>query len=75
MTPFFCFCFSGFAFENLKLVLHSKEYRTMAGSWSDLVGLLKNDVLRDVLGQTGGFIKHALTPKSSLSDSDLLEVS
>jgi hypothetical protein len=29
-----------------------------------LVSLLKNDVIRDVLGQTGGFIKHAFTPKS-----------
>jgi hypothetical protein len=58
----------GFAFENLKLALHSKEYRTLAGSWNDLVSLLKNDVLRDVLGQTGGFIKHALTPKSKADD-------
>jgi hypothetical protein len=59
----------GFAFENLKLVLHSKEYRTLAGSWSELVAMLKNDVLRDVLGQTGGFIKHALTPKSNVEDN------
>jgi hypothetical protein len=58
----------GFAFENLKLALHSKEYRTLAGSWSDLIGILKNDVLRDVLGQTGGFLKHALTPKTQLAD-------
>ena len=64
----------GFAFENLKLVLHSKEYRTLAGSWSDLVGMLKNDILRDVLGQTGGFIKHALTPKSKMDEMTMDDV-
>ena len=63
----------GFAFENLKLALHSKEYRTLAGSWNDLVSLLQKDVLRDVLGQTGGFIKHAFTPKSQ-RDTDEVDV-
>lgn len=58
----------GFAFENLKLILHSKEYRTLAGSWNNLVSSLKNDVLKDVLGQTGNFLKHAFTPKSQRAE-------
>lgn len=61
----------GLSFENLQLALHAKEYRTFAGSWGDLVGLLKNDVLKDVLGQTGGFIKHAFTPKSQRDTEDV----
>lgn len=60
----------GFRFENLTLALHSKEFRTCAWSWGDLIVALKSAVIRDVLGQTGNFLKHAVTPQSRLGPVD-----
>jgi hypothetical protein len=65
----------GLSFENLKLVLHAQEFRTRAWSWDELIAALKSLVIRDVLGQTGNFLKHAFTRRSQLAlDTDDIAV-